>query len=323
MPELQEVDVEGIPLPALRVLREENMKAHIWTPVFTRSELGPLGPLVEKAKESKDIVFNLDDMRRIQKDHWLNHAKKYIDSYKPDLVLCGFDRPEMSLIAWQVYHMDVPMVQIFAGDLAGGAHDDADRFTISNYSDLLFCADQPQYERMQRTLAWRKPLGTFPEIYISGATHFDDMRFEVPDLPSPFEPYVLVLYNPPSFANTFQMELELLEIQKVCEGKKVLWAQPNGDKDSAFVRGFAALMKNTTLLPEMSRWDFLGYLNSASLFVGNSSCLFYEAPYFGIPVKQIGMRNKHRETISRNMMNVGASEEILGRIREFLAKRGE
>ena len=299
------------------------MKAHIWTPIFTRSELGPLGPLVEKAKESKDIVFHLDDMRRIQKDHWLNHVKKYIDTYKPDLVLCGFDRPEMSLIAWQVYHLDVPIAQIFAGDIAGGAHDDADRYTISNYSDLLFCADQPQYDRVYRTLAWRKPLGTFPEIYISGATHFDDMRFEVPDWPETRGEYALVLYNPPSFANTFQMEQELLEIQKICEKKTVLWAQPNGDENSSFVRGFVALMKNTKLLPEMDRHAFLGFLNQASLFVGNSSCLFYEAPYFGVPTKQIGMRNKYREMISRNMMTMGASEEILARIREFLAKRGE
>ena len=74
---------------------------------------------------------------------------------RPDIVLCGFDRPEMVDLAYCAYHQNIPVAQIFAGDISGGAFDDADRFVISTYSTLIFCADNPQFERIQRTFMWK------------------------------------------------------------------------------------------------------------------------------------------------------------------------
>lgn len=281
----------------------------ILIPYFTRSEWGPLTPLLDVIKKDE----RLEAVTVAKKMDSLQAISDVLAVLAPDMVLCGFDRPEMVPVAYGAYHKHIPIAQIFAGDIAGGAFDDADRFTISNYADLLFCSDFPQFERMKKALNWKYEIAESHEIYISGSTHFDDMRFEESDWPAP---YVLVLYNPPSLSYEIIMPLEeiieeeLAEIERVCQGQKVLWAQPNGDKGSDIVRRFAEKMRNTDLLPEMSRWNFLGIMQRASLFVGNSSAMFYEAPYLNVPIKQIGIRNRRREPISKEMCVPGASKYI-------------
>ena len=294
-------------------------------PYFNRSERGPLQPLADVAAKHYQDALNfvmLDCTALTNADAVCNRFSRLLSmkKTKADMVLCAFDRPLMALAAFVAYHMGYPISQIFAGDYAGGAFDDADRFCISNYSDLLFCADKPQYIRLQRALDWSKER---KRIFISGATHFDSMEFQDPGI----RDYELVLYNPSMYRGIANLEMELDGLRRMVEkcGREVVWVAPNGDVGSdkvvATAKGLEKSMKNFTYMEDMPREKFLGLVKHAAQFIGNSSCMFYEAQYFQTHIIQVGYRNMYREQISQEMCKPGASKIIIEQTIKYLEER--
>ena len=276
---------------------------------FNRSEKGPLQPLVDVAKKHSDeLQFDLLDCTALKSsDAVCAGVTKLLKERKPDMALCAFDRPLMALTAFVAYHLSVPICQIFAGDYAGGAFDDADRFCISNYAELLFAADKPQFLRLKRALDWCEGKQR-KKMYISGATHFDSMQFQDPGL----RDYTLVLYNPSMYRGKANLDMELENLKRMLKDEKeIVWVAPNGDAGSKQVERTAKSMANVTYLEDMPREKFLGLVKFASKFIGNSSCQFYEAPYFNTRSMQVGYRNMYREPISQAMCRPGASEFIV------------
>lgn len=296
----------------------EARKWKVWTCYFTRSEEGPLQPLLNELNRRYEIDCRVFDMQQVPDINREVTVHGQLNIYKPDMVLCSFDRPEMVTVAYIAYHKHIPISQIFAGDVAGGAWDDADRYAISNYANICFCADIPAYNRLQKALEWKRICLEDSHIFLSGATHFDDMGYEAFN----DEGYNLVLYNPPSLASDDQIREELKEIREEIDGKKTYWAAPNRDPRSNIITEFAKeLQADVSYLDNMPRKKFLGILKNADLFVGNSSSMFYEAQFWNVPIKQIGVRNRYREPIGKDMCRPGASKMITARMLEYLRGR--
>ncbi|MDD5511857.1 MAG: UDP-N-acetylglucosamine 2-epimerase [Dehalococcoidales bacterium] len=276
---------------------------------FTRSEYGPLQPFIKVAEEMGVDVWAMDYTD-------VNGRKWYAEDMhclEPDVVLCPFDRPEMVEVAYAAYHNDFSVAQLFAGDVAGGAYDDADRFVISNYATYLFCADYNQFVRTTDSQKWAQRIGWKKRIELVGATHFDNME-SMPQ--SRFRDYVLVLYNPPSMLSRKEVKAELDKlVSMIGYEENVVWIAPNGDENSDLVEEYA---NNANLFKNMPRPEFLGYLKGAKSIIGNSSCMFYEAAYFNVPYHQVGVRNKHREPIADFMCKPGASKRVIEVLKEEL-----
>jgi UDP-N-acetylglucosamine 2-epimerase len=291
-------------------------------PYFNRSEKGPLQPLADVAKGHSNVLqFEMLDCASLKtSDAVCAELTQRFKDAKPDMVLCAFDRPLMAMTAFVAYHMRLPVAQIFAGDYAGGAFDDADRFVISNYSELLFCADKPQYMRLKRALDWCEGREK-KSIHISGATHFDDMRYQDPGIRN----YTLVLYNPSYFRgkSNLDTELEYLKRELSKNEGEIIWVAPNGDAGSSKVEKTAKSMGNVTYMADMPREKFLGLVKFADSFVGNSSCQFYEAQYLRTKCMLVGYRNMYREPISQVMCKPGASDFIVKTMIKHLKEEGQ
>jgi UDP-N-acetylglucosamine 2-epimerase len=297
-------------------------KMRIWTCYFTRSELGPLGPLLSELSLRKDVEVKAEYISKVETIDSIMYS---MEEFDPDLVLCGFDRPEMVPIAYAVYHRSIPIAQIFAGDLAGGAYDDADRFALSSYSTLLFCASLRSKKRVSEALRWRDEMYDDKRVHLVGATHFDDM--EAKGVPSDVAcPYDLVLYNPPSKADggTILYELSKLTDHFIRE-RPVIWVAPNGDRysDKVQQRAVAAGMSGfkITWKNNMPRNEFLSYMKHCTRFIGNSSSMFYEAQYYERECVQIGMRNVFREPMAKDRCKPGASKRIADLMIDFCKER--
>lgn len=294
---------------------------NIWTCYFTRSEFGPLSPLMAEMRRRNELSLLTKDFTG--RPPTLAFLEEHFKAVRPDAVLCGFDRPEMVPVAYVAYHMNIPIIQIFAGDLAGGAWDDADRFAISQYASLLFVSGRKQADRLERALRWKEGLGLAPEIYRYGATHFDDMTAIPPDCFKDREITNIVLYNPPSLATDSEVGGEVREILSLIGDETTVWFEPNGDPRSDFVMEMVKFANVPSIYTRsnMERARFLGYLSRAKRFIGNSSALFYEGPAMGVECVQIGMRNKHRDTV---VFEPGASKKMTDKILKFLSeKEGE
>jgi len=295
------------------------MTFNIWAPYFTRSEYGPLRPLIKELNSRKEVYVFMADLK----------GREWRVDPDMDLVLAGFDRPEMVQVAYRAYHQNIPVAQIFAGDIAGGAYDDADRFAISEYASLLFCSTDEAFDRVWKAIKHRLLFGEDPRIWCVGATHHDNMEVREPEHPIK-EPFDLVLYNPPSLASSCVIMKELNEIIGAA-ASVMAWFAPNGDKNSALVETYAkpfrdclninTFGKRVHWLDSLPRPEFLWYLANCERIIGNSSCMFYEAPYFDKPTVQVGMRNRFREKMPKSKCVPGASKIIADKIIEYLKEK--
>lgn len=203
-------------------------------------------PLVKELKDRKElnaVQMELKMPKEVPECMRTAFIEGFLDgSNRTDLVLASFDRPEMIPVAYEAYHRGIPVAQIFAGDIAGGAYDDADRFVISQYASLLFCATQRAAQRVSKAVEWRRKLRDFPKVSVVGATHFDDMQTltdNSPELP-PFlkGKFDLVLYNPPSFLTADEIKDELLDLREHLNNRPVVWIAPNGDRYSELIKSW-------------------------------------------------------------------------------------
>ena len=296
-------------------------KFTIWTCYFTRSEKGPLMPLLDMMR--KDPRFEVLSYNFSGKNITQDFLKEHFAAVKPDVVICGFDRPEMVPVAYAAYHANIPVAQIFAGDLAGGAWDDADRFAISQYASMLFVSGKAQKRRLEKALSWRKEMNDMPEIIISGATHFDDMSMSPPMAVCAVEGYNVVLYNPPSLLDPEGIRKELDEILKLIGDERTVWFEPNGDPFSDLVMDYIGSKErpNIFLRKNADRSKFLGYLMYCKKFIGNSSAMFYEGQTFRAEKVQVGVRNAYREPIEAGYARAGASKNISEGLYNYLERK--
>ncbi|MFA5149282.1 MAG: UDP-N-acetylglucosamine 2-epimerase [Candidatus Omnitrophota bacterium] len=293
----------------------------IWTCYFTRSEKGPLMPLLDMMR--KDPRFGVMSYNFTGKNITLDFLSEHFAAVEPDAVICGFDRPEMVPVAYAAYHANIPVAQIFAGDLAGGAWDDADRFAISQYASMLFVSGKAQKRRLEKALSWRKEMNDMPEIVLSGATHFDDLDMVPPPASCIAKDYNVVLYNPPSRLDAEGIKKELDEILGLVEDDITLWFEPNGDRLSDMIMDYvgAKEKKNIVFRKNLDRNRFLGYLMYCKKFIGNSSAMFYEGRAFPCEKVQVGVRNAYREPMEPGYARAGASKNISEGLYNYLERK--
>lgn len=287
------------------------MTARIGVLWSNRSEEGLLQPVIKALKEEGFEVMELNIS-----DDWY-HVPEFFHNLEgkelPDAIICPFDRPPVTLAAYFLYHADVPIIQLHAGDISSGTYDDMDRWCITAWTTYHFCAGEVQAERVRDFLQMiRRPRPW--NVCVSGVTHLDDLEdaAEPPD-----GDYDVVVYNPPTKAPE-KMLGELVQIKSLLN-KDTYWLEPNGDPGSEaitkFVKDVARERPNIWHTPSMEHTSFQGLLSRARRVIGNSSCLYLEAPFFGCEVVQIGERNRIRESVE---LKRGGSKVIARKLKEWL-----
>ena len=287
--------------------------AVVWS---NRSEEGLLRPVIEELKKD-DVNFVVDEWKipdDIFKVAEYVTDLAYRDEPLPDVAITPYDRPPVTLMAFFLYHVHVPLVQLHAGDISSGTFDDMDRWSISAWATYHFCAGPKQAERLHDFLDTIGRDRLTRRVSVSGVTNLDDIN----DMSEPPDgDYDMVLYNPPT-ACPEKINAEVTEIVNMLD-KDTYWLVPNDDPGSDYIKYLtstaAGFVKTIHKTPTMPHTTFLGLLSRAKRVIGNSSALFFEAPYFDCEIIQIGERNKVRESVD---LRPGGSERIVRTLREWL-----
>ena len=295
-------------------MNEEKKKriAVVWS---NRSEEGLLRPVIDELE--KHELFEVEEWK-IPDDIFgvaeyvvqLQHAGDEL----PDLAITPYDRPPVTLMAFFFYHVNVPLVQFHAGDISSGTFDDMDRFCISLWAKYHFCAGEIQAKRLRKFL---KSVGRDAKhVYVSGVTNLDNLG-EIAEPPD--GDYDMVMYNPPTSVPE-RISDEVTEIVNLLDiNRTTYWLRPNGDPGSEYivarVKDLAKTRRNLHFTETMPHDAFLGLLSRAKRAIGNSSCLFFEAPYFGAEVHMIGERNRVREGVK---LAPGGSKRIVRRLARWV-----
>jgi UDP-N-acetylglucosamine 2-epimerase (non-hydrolysing) len=241
-----------------------------------------------------------------------------IDAIGPDLVFVLGDRTEMLAAALAALIHRVPIAHLHGGDSTEGAYDDQCRHAITKLAHLHFPALPEHAERIQAMgeEAWR--------VVPVGALALDAIREFMPDsvdqLSKTFriafgQGVVVVAYHPETLSDV-SADRQIEEVLAAVEPLDVdlLLIGPNADIGHEAVRqALAALAKHrpgTVLAPTLSQTRFWSVLTHAAALVGNSSAGILEAASFGLPVVNIGDRQKGR-IHARNVLDTPRQRDAI------------
>ncbi len=246
---------------------------------------------------------------------------------RPDLLLVLGDRFEMHSAVVAAVPFKIPVAHIHGGELTEGAIDDALRHSITKLSHLHFVSNEDHARRVVQ-------MGEDPwRVLVSGAPSLDNLKdtklLTKQQLEQHFnlkleEPFLLVTFHPTTLEpeDTQQHVRNLLAALDEC-GKRIVFTYPNADAHGRMIieliKHFSAHRTNSQIVTNMGTQGWFSLMNIAAAMVGNSSSGLLEAPSFGLPVVNIGSRQRGRLR-AKNVIDVGYSQaEIVAGISQATA----
>ena len=249
------------------------------------------------------------------------------EQLKPDIILVLGDRTEPLAATIAGAYMNIPVAHVHGGDVCGNI-DDSARQAISKFAHIHFPATQKSAERITKMgeEEWR--------IHIVGAPALDTILNEsfIPAdaLVKKFaldltKPLILAVQHPV----TTQVDAAPVQVRETLEaigeiGYPAIVIYPNSDaggrKMIEVIKEFERhpLIKTFKSLP---RQEYISLMKAAGVMVGNSSSGIIEAPSFGLPVVNVGIRQEGRER-GKNVIDVGHNkQEIIKAIKKASADR--
>ena len=219
---------------------------------------------------------------------------------RPDALLVLGDRGEMLAGALAALHLNIPVVHLHGGELSGTV-DEPVRHAISKLAHYHFVATQKSRDRLVRMgepadsvfvtgapgLDDLNPKGTTPRADLMRAAGFDPAR-----------PIALVVFHPvvQDAAVAGDQARDLLSAVADVEGLQGLFFLPNADAGSEAIRSvFENAGGRFQSRVHLERATFHDWLAAADVLVGNSSSGIIEAASFGLPVVNVGDRQRNRE----------------------------
>jgi UDP-N-acetylglucosamine 2-epimerase (hydrolysing) len=223
----------------------------------------------------------------------------YVKEFKPDLIVVHGDRTE-ALAGAIVGALNNILVAHIEGGEVSGTVDELMRHSISKMSHSHFVANSRAKQRLIQ-------MGEDPKtVFLIGSPDVDVMLSK--NLPSikkvkehyeiDFADYALLIFHPvtPDAANLQRYCKDLVDAVLQSEFNFVV-IYPNNDLGAShIIREYERFAGNPRFktFPSIRFENFVVLLKNAQFLLGNSSAGIREAPYFGLPVINIGDRQRNR-----------------------------
>ncbi|MDP3565318.1 MAG: UDP-N-acetylglucosamine 2-epimerase, partial [Methanoregula sp.] len=233
-----------------------------------------------------------------------------VKTLRPDIILILGDRGEMLGGAIVGAYMGIPVVHIHGGEVTSTV-DEFARHAITKLSHIHLPATEESARRITK-------MGEDPDhVFVVGAPGLDQIRLIRSSPPGeimggyhldPDIPVIIVLQHPVPLETgdpAIQMDQTL---KAVCRTDcQILVIYPNADAGGRamieVIKKYAS-RSNIRTFPSLDHLDFLNLLKISSVLVGNSSSGIIEAPSFGVPVVNIGSRQRGRQK-GENVIDTG------------------
>jgi len=223
----------------------------------------------------------------------------YVKECQPDMIVIHGDRVE-ALAGAIVGSLNNILVAHIEGGEVSGTIDELIRHSTSKMSHIHFVSNQQAKNRLIQ-------MGELSEsVFIIGSPDVDIMfSNNLPELKKvkeyyeiSFENYAIVMFHPVTTEAKFMQEYAENFVQSLLEdSRNYVVIFPNNDLGSnAILRAYDKLKGNSRfrIFPSLRFEYFLTLLKNAQFIIGNSSAGVREAPYYGLPVLNIGTRQQNR-----------------------------
>jgi len=249
----------------------------------------------------------------------------------PDINVILGDRDEALASAIAAYHMNIPNCHIHGGDRTQAGIDEYNRHAITKISNIHCAATKKSKSRIIN-------MGENPKnVFLTGSPSIDEFNKEITKKEILEKKYkikfsgndILLIQHPV----TTEISKSKIQIQNILTAiirtrKNVIALAPNSDSGNRAI--FQKLMEFSKkysffhMYRNLPRNDYLGILKNCGVLVGNSSSGIIESIYFGIPVINIGIRQKDRER-GKNVIDVNENSpnSIFGGIMKALKSKNK
>lgn len=236
---------------------------------------------------------------------------------QPDVVMVLGDRYELLPIVSAALLMGVPVAHLSGGDVTEGAIDNEVRNAVSMMSSIHFPGVESSAENLRRMLGTNIGIYTVGEPGLESFLRYDLMNREelAESLQLDFnKKWCLVTLHPETkieLQENLQMVHNLCEVMNRTDDIQFVISKANADFGGKQINDFwdDAVKQNENkfkLFTSLGQRRYLSFMRQAAGVIGNSSSGIVEAPFLGIPVINIGDRQKGRH-LCRNVIQCNRS----------------
>ena len=239
----------------------------------------------------------------------------YCKQVNPDMIVVHGDRVETLAGAIVGSLNNILVAHIEGGELSGTV-DELIRHSVSKLSHIHFVSNDKAAKRLIQ-------MGEMTSsIYTIGSPDIDIMFSD--DLPSlekvktyyqiPFQDYAVVMFHPVTTEAKEMNQYTTDFVHALLEDHtNYVVIYPNNDLGSQFIIDNYKKLENNSRFRVFSslRFEyFLTLLKESKFIIGNSSAGIREAPYYGIPIINIGTRQQNR-ALHADIINVNYDKKEL------------
>ena len=228
--------------------------------------------------------------------HILKTYDKHLKKDKIDFVFVHGDRPEVLAAAQAAVFNNIPVCHIEAGDFSGSV-DELIRHATSKLSHRFLVAD----EMAKQTLL---QMGEKEDsIFITGnsslAFKIEDPTKKELSLLNSYKNYGVLIYHPVTTLDKKILKEEIDSLMSALDKseKDYVVILPNNDLGSEIILKTYQKYATNEKFHFIKSFSFNAFnylLKNADFLIGNSSCGIKEAPFYQVPVIDIGCRQNNR-----------------------------
>lgn len=237
----------------------------------------------------------------------------YMKTINPDMIVVHGDRVE-TLAGAIVGSLNNILVAHIEGGEISGTVDELIRHSVSKLSHIHFVSNAEAAKRLEQMGEIQKSIFTIgsPDIDLLFSDTLPSLELAKEYYQLFFETYAIVMFHPVTteikemerYANNFVNAL-------LADSHNYIVVFPNNDLGSQIILDAYERLKGNPrfrIFPSLRFEYFLALLKNSQFIIGNSSAGIREAPYYGIPIINIGTRQQNR-AVHADIINVDYEEK--------------
>ena len=239
----------------------------------------------------------------------------YCKTINPDLIIVHGDRVETLAGAIVGSLNNILVAHIEGGELSGTV-DELIRHSVSKLSHIHFVSNVEAAKRLLQMGEIEESVFTIgsPDIDIMFSDNLPDLAVAKEYYQLFFDSFAIVMFHPVT-TEIKEMNAHATHFVNalLADTHNYVVVFPNNDLGSkTILKAYERLKGNVRfrVFPSLRFEYFLTLLKNAQFIIGNSSAGIREAPYYGIPIINVGTRQQNR-SVYAEIINVDYSQESI------------